>query len=105
MFSMPASPLQRLREALGRPPRAGSVSRADLVEVLKTAEMSERLRNYAAHTPDCRYHTEQHAYAGVMMPGACSCGLADVLEGRFPGEPPPDTIRARNERSKGTPRS
>lgn len=95
---MSDTPLCRLREALGRPPGAARISRPDLVELLRCAELAERLRGYAAHRPDCRFLTERRPYGTTTIPGPCSCGLNDVLAGRFPGEPDPETMGGRAAR-------
>lgn len=87
--------LSRLRDALAHPPGEARISRADLATLLRDAERTERLRPYLAHRPECRFHTERRPYGQITLPGACSCGLNDVLDGRFPGEPAPGTMRAR----------
>lgn len=95
------SPTTRLRAALDQPPGATAISRTDLAEVLRLAELVQRLRAYAVHRPECRYYTERRPYGGdLTIPGACSCGLNDVLQGRFAGESDPSTMRGRAERGR-----
>lgn len=77
----------RLRAALDLPPGEGRMERADLATVLRAAEQAIRLRAYVVHRDACRHHSPR-PYGRVTVPGPCTCGLQDVLEGRFPGEPP-----------------
>jgi hypothetical protein len=77
----------RLRAALDQPPGAARMDRADLATVLRAAEQAIRLRAYVVHREGCRHH-QPRPYGKVRIPGPCTCGLQDALEGRFPGEPP-----------------
>lgn len=91
-------PLTLLRNALSLPPGGAQISRTTLAEVLRTAEIAVRLRPYAVHRPDCGHFTKQVPYSGTMLPGGCTCGLGDVLAGRYAGEADPHSERARVER-------
>ena len=98
---MPPGTLDRLRAALALPPGEAKLGRSDLAEVLRLAETAERLRRYAVHRPDCRFHTERRPYGSTTVPGPCSCGLSDVVAGRFPGEADPASLGRLMERRKG----
>ena len=100
MFSMPAAVVVRIREALARPVGESRISRTDIAEVVRLAEQAERLLPFATHRPACEFLTKQRPYGGTMLPGPCTCGLADVQSGRWAGEADPVSMRARAERGR-----
>lgn len=92
-----APPLvEHLRASLNLPPGEGKITRTELAELLRLVEVIDRLRPYAAHRPDCGHH-QGRPYGTMMLPGACTCGLQDVLSGRFAGEADPVSMRAKAE--------
>jgi len=80
-----AAACARLRAALDLPPGAARMCRGDLAAVLRAAEGAARLKSYAVHAADCEHHRPR-PYGVLTVPGRCTCGLQDVVEGRFPGE-------------------
>ena len=81
----------RLRYELGRPVGEARVHRGDLALILAMAEVVERISSYAVHRETCGHHDQRTFYAGLQSPGSCTCGLTEVLCGRFPGVPSEDT--------------